>query len=976
VLVNRRSLLPALLTWGLVPALTAGLTIAWQAEPVAAAPPVPARAEPPADAGPSPEEVATRQARDTGRPVEVVERRAEDEMLFANPDGTFTAEITAGPQRARQADGSWSAIDTTLVRRPDGSVGPRAAAVDLTFSGGGSDQQLIRLADDGKAVAIGWPGKLPAPVLSGDTATYVEALPGVDVKVSASGTGYSYVMVVKSAEAAADSALARLSLPVEGHGLAMRETGSGGLSMVDGDGSAVFEGDQPVMWDSAATLTGTAPAATARATAAADVPAVPADAPVPADESVAPSAGDRVADVDLGVAAGTLTLVPDAALLADPKTVYPVYIDPDQGVKRTDWMYVSSAHPGTEYYKFKDDEGVGRCSNWGGYVCSSSAYTNRMYFKFTPVKADWADRVVSKVKFTAVETWSFSCTASWVNLNLVDAGQVDSGTNWNNKPADGDLMVDRKVAYGRGKSCDPDAPPSPVEFADNKEETNENLTATVKAKLKAGSPIAFSLNAKDESDGNSWKRFEGDTAALSVTFNTRPGKPYGEKTTSPTTGCVTGAARPFVRDATPDLQVTAVDDETSQNLKVTFEVLDIATGKTAHKATVDPQKQQGSFIAPVPAGKLVHGHSYKWHALSNDGLDDAIAWSDWCELSIDLEEPTVAPVVTSDDFPSEGRGKPVGQSGVFSFSSGAVQDPAYGNDIDYYKWSLTTDVPTNTVNNAALGGPGVSPPITPTSFGPNVLYVQSFDRAGNSSPQLRYVFRPARACDDPAADTCAAGVWLLDEGSGTTAADGSGKGHPLTVSGAEWSSGQLGAGDKALRFDGTADFASTAAVVDTRQGVTVAAWVKPSSFAHNGTVISQAGTYGNGFALGYSAGTKRWVFGRHKSDKANPVASDLVQVASGTIEAPELDKWTYLTGVFDPADNMLRIFVDGREQGAVKYTGTIWDATGSLQLGRARANDKWTDLFAGDLDDVRVFAGVLDPADIDGLWFASRPPAA
>ena len=956
-----RSLRAALLSWGLIPALVVGASVVSRSEPAGAASRVAALAEPSPDL--SPEELAGRQAASTGRPVEVVARRTEDELLFANPDGTFTVEISAGPQRVEQADGSWSGIDTTLVRRADGSVGPRAAAVDLGFSGGGKGD-LIRLADDGKTVAIGWPGALPAPALSGDTATYVDALPGVDLKVSASSTGYSYVMVVKSAAAAANPALARLSLPVEGLGLEMRKTRSGGLSMVDADGSVIFEGAQPLMWDSAsaeATPTGTA------------------DAPVLADEAVAPSAGDRVGDVGLGLAAETLTLVPDAALLADPETVYPVYIDPDQAVKRTDWMYVSSAHPGTEYYKFKDDEGVGRCSNWGGYLCSSSPYTNRMYFKFTPVKADWSDRVVSKVKFTARETWSFSCTASWVNLNLVDAAKVNSGTNWNNKPADGDLMVDRKVAYGRGKSCDPDAPPSSVEFADNKDETNENLTPTVKKKLADGVPIAFSLNAQDEGDGNSWKRFEGDTAALSVTFNTKPAKPSNEKTTSPSTACVTGAARPFVRDATPQLQVTAADDETSQNLKVTFEVQDLATGKAVYSAVIDPQNQQGDFLAPVPAGKLAHGHSYKWHAKSNDGLVDSVSWSDWCELSVDLEEPDVAPAVASEDFPSEGRGKPVGQSGVFTFSANGVQDPVWGNDIDYYKWSLTTDVPTNTVNNTALGGPGTSPPITPTSFGPNVLYVQSFDRAGNASTAFRYVFRPTRACDDPAADTCAAGVWQLDESAGTTAADGSGKNHPLTLSGPDRVSGQLGtadAADKALRFDGTADYASAAAVVDTRQGLTVAAWVKPSGFAHSGAVVSQAGSYGSGFSLGYSATTKSWVFGRHKADKANPAGADLVQASAATIEAPELGKWVYLTGVFDPADNMLRIFVDGKEQGAVKYTGTIWNGADSLQLGRARLNDKWVDLFAGDVDDVRVFAGVLDPADIDGLWFASRPPAA
>ncbi|MET0494039.1 MAG: LamG-like jellyroll fold domain-containing protein [Actinoplanes sp.] len=967
----RRALFPVALATGLFGTLISGVP-ALAAPAVLPPAAVPAAEPDPADETPEPTplELASRQARATGQPVEVVAERAEDELVFAQPDGTFTAEITAGPQRVEQADGSWSAIDTTLVRRDDGSVGPRATTIDLAFSGGGSGD-LIRLAEDGKALSIGWPGTLPTPALTGDTATYVEALPGVDLEVSASSTGYSYVMVVKSAEAAANPALAELSLPVEGAGVEIRKTESGGLSAVDATGQVVFEGAQPTMWDSAGNA---APAAAARSAAP-----VAVSAPAPVDESAAPSAGDRVADVGLDLSAETLTLVPDAALLADPATVYPVYIDPDATVKRTDWMYVSSAHAGTEYYKFDDDEGVGRCSNWGGYLCSSSAYTNRMYFKFTPVKADWADREISRAKFRVYETWSFSCTDSWVNLNLVDAGAVDSGTNWNNKPTDGDLMVDRKVAYGRGSACSPDKPASWVEFADNKEETNENLTATVKTKLKAGSPIAFSLNAADEGDGNSWKRFRGDNASLTVTFNTRPGKPYNEKTTSPATGCVTGAARPFVRDATPELHVNAADDETSQNLKVTFEVQDITTSKAVHTAVIDPQNQQGEFVAAVPAGKLLHGHSYKWRAKSNDGALDSISWSDWCELSIDLEEPDLPPAVTSDDFPSEGRGKAVGQSGVFTFSSGGAQDPVWGNDVDYYKWSLTTDVPTDTVDNAALGGPGTTPPVTPTSFGPNVLYVQSFDRAGNPSPQFRYVFRPVRACEDPASDTCAAGVWQLDETTGTTAADSSGKNHPLTLSSPERAAGQLAAvdpADQALRFDGTADFASAASVVDTRQGVTVAAWVKPSSFAHNGTVVSQAGAYGNGFSLAYSATAKRWVFSRHKADKANPAATDVVQVTAATIDAPVVGEWSYLTGVFDPADNMMRIFVDGKEQGAAKYTGTIWNGASGLQLGRARAGDKWVDLFAGDVDDVRVFAGVLDPADIDGLWFASRPPAA
>ena len=69
--------------------------------------------------------------------------------------------------------------------------------------------------------------------------------------------------------------------------------------------------------------------------------------------------------------------------------------------------------------------------------------------------------------------------------------------------------------------------------------------------------------------------------------------------------------------------------------------------------------------------------------------------------------------------------------------------------------------------------------------------------------------------------------------------------------------------------------------------------------------------------------------------------------------------------------------MDGATRGLHEaFAVTIWNSTASLQLGRARPNDKWVDPFAGDVDDVRIFAGVLDPADINDLWFTSRPPAA
>ncbi|MFJ8086276.1 hypothetical protein ACIQ6Y_37645 [Streptomyces sp. NPDC096205] len=90
---------------------------------------------------------ASRKAAETGQRVAVQGLTTETNQVLANPDGTFTAESSAVVERVRK-DGVWTPVYTTLVREADGTLAPRAAH-EMTLSGGGSEEPLVRFERDG-----------------------------------------------------------------------------------------------------------------------------------------------------------------------------------------------------------------------------------------------------------------------------------------------------------------------------------------------------------------------------------------------------------------------------------------------------------------------------------------------------------------------------------------------------------------------------------------------------------------------------------------------------------------------------------------------------------------------------------------------------------------------------------------------------------------------------------------------------------
>ncbi|MDQ1294191.1 MAG: hypothetical protein QG608_2074, partial [Actinomycetota bacterium] len=446
-------------------------------------------------------------ARVSGERVEALSERSESSTTWVNPDGSLTSELFAGPRWVRRGE-EWVEVDVTLQKASDGTVVSRAHPKGLRLGGRGGARpasmkaarsaparDLVTLGQGDDAVTLRWKGGLPEPVLSGARATYPQAVPGADVVVEATRTGFEQFVVLKERPAATDWSY---TLPLVVRGVKARKASDGGVEFVDrrtGKVRAVMPA--PVMWD-----------ASGEAGSGRSVRQVPA----------AMAVSQKGSSIEL-------TVTPDAGFLADPATVYPVTVDPSTtGL----WMVSDT------FIKPNDTSGrTGATSlEWGtnpAGVTMKAAQTFMTWYT-EPV----ADALVTDAKLSL---WNYN------SGNTADC----KSRGWSVYPADKTawssvLWADRPVpvegAYATsyetrgGAGCTADG------------WINADLTELVQVWASArntNSPMMIKAGA--ESDTTYFKQLNSSDAAtnvpkLTVTYNYRP-----------RTGTAQEAGPPFVKDA-------------------------------------------------------------------------------------------------------------------------------------------------------------------------------------------------------------------------------------------------------------------------------------------------------------------------------------------------------------------------------------------------------------------------------------------
>lgn len=435
-------------------------------------------------------------ARASGSRVEVLAERSATSRTWALPSGALESEASSAPVRFREEaaeDDGWRDIDTTLVVQGDGSIAPRAVPEEVTLAGAGdSADELIQtvVGDRSLTLGAGVGVPLPAPVLEGSTATYVDVLPDVDVKVEVRPTGFEQLWVAKT-RAGLDRLLTEQAGGDQGvtAALSLEEVtaapqASGGVTFTDAD-KTVAKLNPPTVWDAASTPNGQ-----------------------PLNEEAASfdvvDQGDPLPPKTGATGELELSVVPDQDWLADPARVFPVTIDP---------TYVSvSATPIFDTW-VQTDETVDKSGSTtlpagmdGGGIKSRSF----LNFDTTPL-------LRKSILSASLALWGSetgTCTAN--GWSAYDSGLASTSTRWTAQPALGAKYATSTQTKGWNASC-PDGPVS-IDMKAQTQAWADDTTTTTKGMV---------LKSDNENSYTYYHRFNSSEATanqpvLRYTYNRLP----------------------------------------------------------------------------------------------------------------------------------------------------------------------------------------------------------------------------------------------------------------------------------------------------------------------------------------------------------------------------------------------------------------------------------------------------------------------
>jgi hypothetical protein len=200
--------------------------------------------------------------------------------------------------------------------------------------------------------------------------------------------------------------------------------------------------------------------------------------------------------------------------------------------------------------------------------------------------------------------------------------------------------------------------------------------------------------------------------------------------------------------------------------------------------------------------------------------------------------------------------------------------------------------------------------------------------------------------------------WALDEGQGTTAYDGSGKGNDATVqTGATWIEGKLDGGLKL----GNSSYLKGPYIPLNNRSFTIALWINPILTGASQVLVGQAQS-------GTANQSMHYRFGGDSSTDA-PVRGVRMGFYSNDLDSPAQifkdNTWYHVAFYYDYETQVRRIYVDGVKvaegTGTAAYAGTSGDTT----IGYWATDGG--QIFTGSIDDVQIYHRALADSEITSI---------
>jgi hypothetical protein len=188
--------------------------------------------------------------------------------------------------------------------------------------------------------------------------------------------------------------------------------------------------------------------------------------------------------------------------------------------------------------------------------------------------------------------------------------------------------------------------------------------------------------------------------------------------------------------------------------------------------------------------------------------------------------------------------------------------------------------------------------------------------------------------------------------------DRSGRNNHGTLTNMDPASDWVASGGKlALDFDGSDDFVNTGNWSNSLTRISVSAWVRPTSGTRQ-DFVSKWGSINYQYVLLQGVTASRFQF-YISTTSSNAIGSgDSTTVISAGV-------WYHVVGTYD--GSTVRLFINGLLENSTSHSGNLSASTQNNLIGKS--GDA---LFAGQLDDIRIYNRALTAGEVSQLWQIGR----